>query len=74
MNNEQHGTSFWFNLNCTQRMPPLFFRVAIDAIRIDEATFVLEDQGGQFEGDSVMFSLVPPILRLIPFVTHRVYT
>jgi predicted DCC family thiol-disulfide oxidoreductase YuxK len=74
MDNEQHDTGSRFNLNRTHRMPALFFCIPIDAVRIDQATFVLEDQRGQFKGNSVVFSLVPTILRLIPFVTHRVYT
>src|ERR1035438_9509469 len=74
MDNEQHDTGSRFNPSCTQRMPALFLCIPIDAVRIDQATFVIEGQRGYLKGDSVMFSLVPPILLLTPFVTHRVYT
>jgi hypothetical protein len=54
-------------------MPALFFRPAIDAVRVDEAAFVLEHQRRQLKRDSIVLPLVPKVLRLIPFVTHRVY-
>src|ERR1035438_1145856 len=50
MDNEQHGTGLRFNLNRTQRMPALFFCIPIDAVRIDQATFVLEGQRSQLKG------------------------
>jgi hypothetical protein len=62
------------NLNCADRMPALFFRFAVDAVRIDEAALVLEDQRSQFKRDSVMLPLVAQVLRFIPLVAHRVYT
>src|SRR5260370_1006710 len=55
-------------------MPALFFRLAIDAVRVDEAAFVLEHQSRQFKRDSIVFPLVPKVLRFVPLVTHRVYT
>jgi hypothetical protein len=74
MNNQQHGSGPGFNPNCANRMPALFFRLAVDAVRLDEAAFVLEHQRRQFKRDSVVFPLVPKVLRFIPFVAHRVYT
>jgi len=42
VNNQQNGSSAGFYLNCANRMPALFFRLALDAVRVDDATFVLE--------------------------------
>ena len=73
VNNQEHGSSPGFNLSCADGMPALFFRPAIDAVRVDEAAFVLEHQRRQLKRDSIVLPLVPKVLRLIPFVTHRVY-
>jgi hypothetical protein len=74
VNNQQHGPSPAFNLSCANRMPALLLRLAIDAVRADQAALVLERQRRQFKRNSVALPLVPKILRLVPFVTHRVYT
>jgi hypothetical protein len=49
VNNQQYCASPRFNLSCTYRMPALFFRLAVDAVRIDQAAFVLKHQRRQFE-------------------------
>ena len=40
VNNQQHDASSVFYLSCANRMPALFFRLALDAVSIDEAAFV----------------------------------
>ena len=49
MNHEQHGTDPGFNLSRADRMPALFFRFTIEAVRIHEALLVFEDQRRQLE-------------------------
>jgi hypothetical protein len=55
-------------------MPAPLARVRIDSVRSDEAMFVLEDESGQLEGDSAAASLISPILCLVPFIPHCIYT
>jgi len=40
--NQQQGASPGFDLSCANRMPAFFFRLAIDAVAVNEAVFVLE--------------------------------
>jgi len=49
MHNRQDGTGLGFDLIRAYRMPMLFLRFAVDAVRIDEAAFVFEDQRRQFK-------------------------
>ena len=63
-----------FEANFAERMPPLCPRPAVDAIGPNKAVFVLEDERGHFERDSIVKLLVAVIFRFVPFVTHSVYT
>src|SRR5260221_1275572 len=47
-------------------MPALFFRLALDAVRVDKATFVLEHQRREFKRNSIMFPPVPEGSSLHP--------
>jgi hypothetical protein len=49
VNYQQHGNRFLLAVNRADRVPTLFSRCAIDAIRNNEAVFVIEDQGRQLE-------------------------
>ena len=43
-------------------------------VKANQAAFVVENQRRQLERDSLMLALVLPVLPLIPFVAHCVYT
>jgi hypothetical protein len=74
VNNQQHGASPGLYPGCANRMPALFLRPAVGAVRVYEAAFVLKHQCRQLKRDSIVSPLVSKILRFVPFVTHRVYT
>jgi hypothetical protein len=74
VNNDQDGRGLRFNLSRAERMPALFIGFGVDAVGIDKAALVLEDQRRQFKRDSVVLALVLQVLRFIPLVTHCVYT
>ena len=63
-----------FGLRYADRVPALFFRVGIDAVRIDQTSLVGEHQCCELKRDPVVFAPVPQVLRFVPFVTHCVYT
>ena len=67
---QMQSTGYDSSLTSTEQEGP---RLAY-AIELDPAVRILKHQRRQFEGDSIVFPLVPKILRFIPFVTHRVYT
>jgi hypothetical protein len=71
---QQHGSHIRAEANFTERVPALLSRPAIDSIGPDEAVFVLEDERGHFERDSIVNLLVATVFRFGPFVSHRVYT
>jgi hypothetical protein len=54
-------------------VPPCFCRGLIEAVRGDDAAFVLKDEYCCIERDAVLF-LVQPILGRVPFKTDHVYT
>ena len=74
MNHKQHGNSSWYIPNRADRVPALFSGYSIETIWSDQASFILEDESGQLEGDSAMVPLISEILGLVPFLSHSVYT
>jgi hypothetical protein len=74
VNHKQHGNSFRFIPNRADCVPALLSRYSIDTIWSDQASFVLKDESGQFEGDSAVGPLISEILGIVPFVAHIVYT
>jgi hypothetical protein len=55
VNNQQNGSSPGVNPSCADGMPALFFRFAVDAVRADEATLVVEHRRRQFKPDPTCF-------------------
>jgi hypothetical protein len=74
VNHKQHRDRFRLHSNRPDRVPALLSRYGIDAVPNDQARLVLEDEGGQLEGDSAVFPLVSQILRFVPLVLQFVYT
>jgi hypothetical protein len=48
VNNQQHNCAIWLDLDCADCMPALFSSF-VNAVWIDEAVVVFENQRGQFE-------------------------
>ncbi len=49
MHNEQEGAALRLDPRRADGVPTLFRRFAVDAVRINEAIFILEDQRRQFK-------------------------
>ena len=49
MNHKQHGNNFRLIPDRADRAPALLSRLGIDTVGSDEATLVLENEGGQFK-------------------------
>ena len=58
VNHKQHGNNSRFQENRANRVPALLSCYGIDAVPSDQAALVFEDEGGQFEQDSVVIPLV----------------
>jgi hypothetical protein len=55
-------------------VPPRFARFSVDAVWDDEATLIGKHARGELKSDAAVLPLVQPVLPLVPFEPHRVYT
>ncbi len=73
MHHEEEEVRFRRGANCTDRIPSLL-TILIDAVKIEKEVIVPKNLDRHIERDTAMLVLITPILVLVPFVSHIVYT
>ena len=73
MYDQQNSPNSWTNGYASQRVPSLLPGF-VNSVQFDQPPLVLKDQRSQLEADSSVLALILPVLSVIPFVAHNVYT
>ena len=74
VHDQQHRVRKCIDSRAPDCMPSNLSTFFVNTLRVDKAMRIFKNEGRQFERNAAVFSLIPFVLALAPFVAHSVYT